>query len=283
MNLNFRKFAFGLVALLLTLPAFAQEEEEFISTWGFAKNIGWKGIEFQAGFSFNHQTYYKNLDELKFYSRPANPAELDTALKKLSEYRYSEGVFYQYMAPFQLSGVFLPFRHSKYKVIRRTEWHCGLELLGAYEKDNYYSEGKTRGVLFRSRSLFLSNKLQAELRLTPYTKFYGGIQARISLIPNEQIQFVEYIETSNNALGNKTILLDQLNSTRFAFGGGLTAGIKLALTCRFNIHFEYRYDGMIRYMQQGNLSNSYRGVSVGLRYKFVKPDDTEGTSYGPFW
>ncbi|TNE79576.1 MAG: hypothetical protein EP332_10415 [Bacteroidetes bacterium] len=287
MNLILRKLTFGFWALVLSLPSFAQEEgTEFISTWGFASNLGWKGIEIQAGFSFREATYYKDLDHLRSVSRPNRLTEFEDAMNQLNSKRVSyeyQGVLWQTMAPFQISGVFLPFRHSKYKVIRRTEWHCGLEMLRSNTDEPFIFEGKDRSIQLHSRSIFLTNKFLAELRLGPITKLYGGIQGRISIMPNEQLQIIEYIPASDFGFGSKFVQIDQLNSTRFAFGGGLTAGIKIALDCRLNLHLEYRYDGLKRLMQQGSLFNSYHGLSVGFRYKFIKPDESEGTSSGPFW
>ncbi|MBI1221213.1 MAG: hypothetical protein GC180_01310 [Bacteroidetes bacterium] len=134
-----------------------------------------------------------------------------------------------------------------------------------------------------NRNLFFSNKLLAEVKIAKNLKLYAGPQFKFTLVPYERLELAKFEQPNSFGFRTRYIGVEQLNATLFALGYGVNAGLKINLSCRFNFHFEYQYYAIYRTMKVGTLSNSYNGFSMGIRYKFIKPDPQEGNESRPFW
>jgi len=258
--------------------AYAQEQ---ISTWGFAQNIGWKGLDMSYGILGGYPSYIQDLPTLQKYSDPEIWMDVENQLPDTFNYLDISALY----KPLSLYGVFVPFRNAKSKFISRIEWHAGFELQLASPGSIYEYNYHDFKVRMHNRNLLLNNKLFVEQRISKSIEMYGGPNLKFTLIPSEHLELAKFDYTYNNStgFGVKFIPESRLNQLKFAFGSGLTLGFKFNLSCRFNIHLEYQYQYMYRLMKFGTFSTSYHGGTIGIRYKFIKPDPNDEDSKNPFW
>lgn len=277
---------FGRCMLLLPLfiPFNAGAQNENVSTWGFANNIGWKGIEVHYVAAIGSDAFFNSAADLANYTLPDQQAALNQHMPYINNFRLAEGFLYAETRSLNVHGIFLPFRKSKFNFIRRIEWQTGFEYHLKSPRENYELDGNEWAVQLYNRNLFYSNKLIAEFKIAKSIKLYFGPQFKFTLVPLERLELALWENKGQPGLFDKYLGVEQLNSTRFAVGYGYNAGMKINLSCRFNFHFEYQYYSLYRFMQLGDLSMGYHGFSMGIRYKFIKPDpEDEEKEYSPFW
>jgi len=274
----YRQFFALLLTLLSVIRGYSQEQ---VSTWSFADNIGWKGIEVSYSIVQGANPYFKDIAEIEQYADPVEWANAPIQVPNTFPYYYFPSAY----KSLSLHGIFVPFRDSKSKYISRIEWQSGLEFQfgspGAEFEFNYHPHK----IRLNNRNLMFNNKLLIEQRISKNVKVYGGPNIKFTLIPSEHLEIASFNSEKNNStgFGVKYDPITRLNQTKFALGGGLSLGFKFNLSCRFNINLEYQYQYLHREMQVGALNTTYHGGSIGIRYKFIKPDPNDEEITRPFW
>ncbi|MDX5320534.1 MAG: hypothetical protein LPK45_05515 [Bacteroidota bacterium] len=271
------------------MPALLHAQEEPVSTWNFANNIGWKGIELQFVAAEGSNAFFHSPEELASFTVANQLATLNNHMLFINPRSYRTNFLFAKARTLNIHGIFLPFRASKIKFIRHLEWQTGMEYHLGSPKEYYDFIDKDFKsypfvVQLYNRNLFFSNKLLGEFKIAKNIKLYLGPQFKFTLVPFERLELARWETKGKSGLIDKYIGIEQLNSTRFAVGYGFNGGMKINLSCRFNFHFEYQYYTLYRIMQVSHLSMGYHGLSMGIRYKFTKPDPIEGDKeYSPFW
>lgn len=266
------------VLLFSVLRVIGQEQ---VSTWSFANTIGWKGLEISYGIFQGADPYFKNIETVEQYADQTEWANSSVQAPNPFPYYYFPSAY----KSLSIHGIFVPFRDSKSKYISRIEWQSGLEFQfgspGAEFEFNYHPHK----IRLHNRNLLFNNKLLVEQRISKNVKLYGGPNFKFTLIPSERLEIASFNTQKNSTtgFGVKYDPITLLNQTQFALGGGLSLGFKFNLSCRFNINLEYQYQYLHRDMQVGALNTSYHGGSIGIRYKFIKPDPNDEEITRPFW
>ncbi len=272
-----------LIFIILGLLSFSHcvNAQEQVSTWSFADNIGWKGLELSYNIYGGSQPYFKDIRDLEKYvdatSWVNSPVTIPNPLTL-----FTFPTFYKSLS---IHAVFVPFREAKSRYISKMEWHSGLEFQFGSPGTYFELNGQPYKIRFHQRNLMFNNKLFLEQRISKNLKLYGGPNFKLSLVPVESLEIAEFDNERNRkaGFGIKYDPVVSFNQTLFSMGGGLSLGFKLNLSCRFNINFEYQYQYLYRYMQVGKLNTTYSGGSVGIRYKFIKPDPNDKEITSPFW
>lgn len=258
-----------LFVFLLLIPLFSSGQEQ-ISTWPFAERIGWRGVQLQFGFlqPFKAQSYSNDL-----FVRLANQSEKARIATELT--RTDDNAFnYAAIFSFRLSAVFLPFRESENVWLKKSEWQCGFEYAGS---NSFTSLDDSIGSSWNysntwhyyhasNSSLYWFNNWQVEHRfIFNNVKLYAGPGFSFTILPSYQFYSEHYTTTIYSGK-------QMINHGKFGFNFNATAGIKISLGCRVNLHVEYQFYNQNWIMERDFLSQSMDGFGFGLRYKFNKPE-----------
>lgn len=255
--------------------------QEQISTWPFAERIGWRGVQFQFGVlrPFKAQRYTNAM-----FVRLANPAE-KTRISTDLESAYENAFAARTTVSLRLSAIFLPFRESENPWLKKSEWQTGLEYTGTYASIRLtyggrfnYANGTYGYYNAVNNSLYWFNNWQLERKLFfNNVKIYAGPGFAFTLLPAYHFYY-DGFDTSIYS-GKQPI-----NHGKFGFNFNATAGIKISLGCRVNLHVEYQVYNQNWFMEHDFLSQSMGGYGFGLRYKFNKPEGGREAPERPvFW
>jgi len=249
-----------LVLICGFIPSFGQEQ---VSTWPFAEKIGMRGVQMQFGFI---KPFEKDKIDNSYFVRLAPSDKQVKHLMNLGDKSVGELDDYGFNS-IRLTAIFLPFRKSSNSWLKKSEWQTGLEL------ENHFSLVRTPDpnskysiyYSFENNSLFWYNSWFLEHKFFfNNVKVYGGPGAAVSLIP--QYQF-----TAGYTLGPDELI----DRGHFGFNLNMTAGMKVSLGCRINLYAEYQYYYQAWYLTNGQIGQNMRGLGLGIRYKFNKPEPRE--------
>ncbi|HCS21560.1 MAG TPA: hypothetical protein DIW47_13540 [Bacteroidetes bacterium] len=108
-------------------------------------------------------------------------------------------------------------------------------------------------------------------------KIYAGPGFAFTLLPSYHFYYDGY-DTSIYS-GKQPI-----NHGKFGFNFNATAGVKISLGCRVNLHVEYQFYNQNWIMEHDFMSQCMDGFGFGLRYKFNKPEGGRVAPERPvFW
>lgn len=191
-----------------------------------------------------------------------------------------------------VGAVLRPFAQSHLSFIRQLEFAHNLEI----ERVNMsltYKKMRSSDVTVRIRSLDMGYNPRFVIsspRVAEFIKFYasadGYVYAPIisAVYTNPERQYLP--SGSAGYSKNKEYYSDRLSSSRFKYGIGMSAGIKINVDCNWNFHFAYSlfdvytYHNVSRYTSVSGNS----GVQFGVRYKFGVPsEDDQENKTSVFW
>lgn len=267
------------IFLLISSRSAGQEQ---ISTWPFAERIGWRGVQFQLGFLQPLEKQHYSNDLFVRLAKQSEKARVTGELLNTDDNAFN----YAATVSLRLSAIFLPFRESENPWLKKSEWQSGFEYTGSNAftslKDTSTSSGNYTSYWnyyhARNNSLYWYNNWQLERKLFfNNVKIYAGPGFAFTILPSYQFYSDSYI-------GNIYSGKQAINHGKFGFNFNATAGIKISLGCRVNLHIEYQFYTQNWVMEDDFLSQSMYGFGFGLRYKFNKPEGGRDLPERPvFW
>ncbi len=276
------RYALHLLFCIFLLISSRSAGQEQISTWPFAERIGWRGVQVQFGFlkPFDEQSYSNDL-----FVRLAKPSEKARVAGELLD--ADDNAFnYDATVSLRLSAIFLPFRESENAWLKKSEWQSGFEYTGSSAFTSLHDTSASSGNYTSywhyyhasNNSLYWYNNWQLERKLFfNNVKIYAGPGFAFTILPSYQFYSDSYI-------GNIYSGKQAINHGKFGFNFNATAGIKISLGCRVNLHVEYQFYNQNWVMEDDFLSQSMDGFGFGLRYKFNKPEGGREAPERPvFW
>jgi hypothetical protein len=209
---------------------------------------------------------------------------------------YTSGDFWRNLNTVSAGLVFRPFYHSKLKFIKQIEIAHNIELENqtaellrvtkATGADNAFLNSFNLG--YNPRFILSSPTVAEHLKFYIAGDAYGYIPFSGTIYTQADSKFLP-----NGSSGYKKAnkyYSDRLSTNSVKYGAGLTAGVKMNIDCKWNLHIEASaFDVYTRHLhtKQTSQSGNY-GVQVGLRYKFGVPsedgsDNMDSSSAPVFW
>lgn len=184
--------------------------------------------------------------------------------------------------------VFRPFFQSPIKFIRQVEFAHNIEIerikvgFHNFTQNDFSTNYNTNSIFIKSldlgynpRLILSSPTLAESLKLYLAADGYGFIPISGTVYTTPDRSFLPNGSKSYSIAGD--FFKDKISTNHFKYGGGISAGVKVNLSCNWNFHLEYStFDVYTRHGYTKSVSQSgNRGVQFGLRYKFGSAEESE--------
>ncbi|MBR9861808.1 hypothetical protein GYB22_13905 [bacterium] len=229
--------------------------------------------------------YSGNIVDPKLHTEISNLIEFPT--QEYQDYIHSEmdnaysirNAILPYRA-FSFGLVFRPFQQSKINWIQQFEFSHNVEV----EHINLFIDAKSLNTSFAYRALDLTYTprfMVSSPTFADYLKIYATGELRFT----SPIRSFLYVEVPDDIIPNKSKISsdrlkgydDRLSNSYLISGAGIGGGIKMNVTCNWNVHLEGAHYRLMatRLSKDYKSFNSMTQIRLGIRYKFGIPEETE--------
>lgn len=272
MKCKIGNYKIALLVLFFSLfSSLGYSQEEQLSTWNFANKIGWRGVELNLG-GF---VPMKNQGYTTDYFWKIAPTSYQDEIKKDIKQKGDTDPLATSVIAINLKGIFLPFRNSSKRFLRKMEWHTGLTY--QHEEASHFTRNENNSYTlyeFVENSVYFTNGLFIESKsFLSRVKLFAGPGLNLALVPDRTVR--RYTSIDKNSL--------VLSSGKYSFQSFLNVGLKVSLGCRFNIQASYILTQNNWFLDRSFETKTYSGFQMGLRYKFNKPEKQDIERGAPFW